>query len=183
MLLNKGNKYKHKPFHLAVIPCCYTLLFHLAVTPCYSTLLFHLAIPPCCYTLLFHLAVLSGFVLAIWPTSLHSLEMHVKTAGEKDKTQRLADAAEDLQNCPDVVWYNSTIGMNNAAPLHVQPGTLSVQWSIQNHDADVHMRMVPPRQRFSSAACCQRCCVGRAGIVMHRGSSCGAGFTHKRRPW
>ena len=59
--------------------------------------------------------------------------------GEKDKTQRLADAAEDLQNCPDVVWYNSTIGMNNAAPLHVQPGTLSVQWSIQNQDADVHM--------------------------------------------
>ena len=166
MLLNKGNKYKHKPFHLAVIPCCYTLLLHLAVTPCCSIWF--------CACNLADLSV---------SHTLHSLEMHVKTAGEKDKTQRLADAAEDLQNCPDVVWYNSTIGMNNAAPLHVQPGTLSVQWSIQNHDADVHMRMVPPRQRFSSAACCQRCCVGRAGIVMHRGSSCGAGFTHKRRPW
>ena len=42
--------------------------------------------------------------------------------GEKDKAQRLADAADALKSFPAVVSYNATIGMANAAPLHVQPG-------------------------------------------------------------
>ena len=62
---------------------------------------------------------------------------------EKDKTQRLTDAAESLQSLPDVAWYNATIAVATSSPLHVRPATLSVAWSIANHDVETHVRMVP----------------------------------------
>ena len=68
---------------------------------------------------------------------------------EKDKQQRLADAAESLQACPDVVWYNATFGSANAAPLHVMPGTLAVAWSISRHDVATHMRIIPALLRWT----------------------------------
>lgn len=63
--------------------------------------------------------------------------------GEKDKSQRLADAADSLQTIPAVASYNSTIGLTSAAPLHVRPGTLSVAWSVNRHDAATHMHVIP----------------------------------------
>ena len=69
--------------------------------------------------------------------------------GEKDKVQRLADAAESLQACPDVAWYNSTLGVANSSPLHVRPGTLAVAWSIPRHDVATHMRLVPALLRWT----------------------------------
>jgi hypothetical protein len=68
---------------------------------------------------------------------------------EKDKAQRLTDAAESLQALPDVVWYNSTIGSTNAAPLHVRPGTLAVAWSIPRHNVATHMRLIPVLLRWT----------------------------------
>ena len=62
---------------------------------------------------------------------------------EKNKTQRLVDAAESLQSLPDVAWYNTTIAVTTSTPLHVRPATLSVAWSIANHDVETHVRMVP----------------------------------------
>lgn len=82
--------------------------------------------------------------------------------GEKDKAQRLTEAAEALQACGDVAWYNATHahptcsrdlrgagGLAKAAPLHIRPGTLSVAWSIGMHDVETHLRMVPALLRWT----------------------------------
>ena len=39
---------------------------------------------------------------------------------EKDRVQRLNDAALALQSCPDIAWYNNSLGIENESPLHVQ---------------------------------------------------------------
>lgn len=51
---------------------------------------------------------------------------------ERDRAQRLAEAAEALQACPDVVWYNATLGAANAAPLHAVVQSLSDGLLVQN---------------------------------------------------
>jgi hypothetical protein len=69
--------------------------------------------------------------------------------GEKDKAQRLVDAAESLQACPDVTWYNTVHGCANSAPLHVRPSTLAVAWSIPRHDVATHRRLIPALLRWT----------------------------------
>ena len=85
------------------------------------------------------------------------------TTTEKDKTQRLSDAAQALQSCPDIVWYNASQGMDNAAPLHVQighalkrinacvrpPGSLSVAWAVDQHSTGWRCMHPPHSDSFA----------------------------------
>jgi hypothetical protein len=67
-------------------------------------------------------------------------------SSEKDKAQRLATAADELQKLDAVQWFHAQTADTKSSTeetLHVHGPTVSVSWPLAPHSAATHARMIP----------------------------------------
>lgn len=89
-----------------------------------------------------------GFRFPIWNSGGDTLLFRRSTGPtERDRLQRLASAAQDLQSLDDVIWYNTNLGGDR--PLHVQSGALTVAWNINGNAPTTHVRVIPALLRWT----------------------------------